>query len=40
MIRAGTTDVLLTCLQTVVPTAAEVGADEGYSNTACAAIKV
>ena len=38
--KENTSDVLLTCLQTVVPTAMEVGADEGYSNTACTAIKV
>jgi hypothetical protein len=33
------TDILLTCLQTVDPTATEAGGDEGYSNSACQAIK-
>lgn len=34
-----TSDVLLTCLQTVVPTATSVGGDQGYSSKPCAAIK-
>lgn len=34
-----TSDILLTCLQTVAPEAAEVGGAEGYSNTAFGAIK-
>jgi hypothetical protein len=35
-----TSDVLLTCLKTVVPTATEVGAGAGRSTTPCNAIKV
>jgi hypothetical protein len=33
-----TSDILLACLQTVVPDATEVGGDTGYSNTPCAAL--
>jgi hypothetical protein len=32
-------DILLACLQAVVPEATEVGSQNGYSNTPCAAIK-
>jgi hypothetical protein len=35
-----TTDVLLSVLKTIDPTATEVGADQGYSNTPCKAITV
>jgi len=38
-VNESTSNVLLSCLQTVVPSATEVGADVGYSNTPCAAIK-
>ncbi|MFO0617441.1 MAG: DUF1552 domain-containing protein [Polyangiaceae bacterium] len=34
-----TSDVLLACLQVLDPSATEVGADQGYSNTPCAALK-
>jgi hypothetical protein len=34
-----TTDILVTCLQTLDPTVTEVGSAEGYSNTACSSIK-
>ena len=35
-----TSDILLACLQTVVPEATEVGSGNGLSSTPCAAIKV
>ena len=34
-----TTDILLSCLQTLDPSVAEAGSAEGYSNTPCAALK-
>jgi hypothetical protein len=34
-----TTDVLLSCLQTLDPSVAEAGSAEGYSNTPCDALK-
>ncbi len=34
-----TSDILLACLQAVVPEATEVGSANGYSNTPCAALK-
>ena len=41
--RSGTgennSDILLACLQAVVPEATEVGSANGYSNTPCAALK-
>lgn len=35
-----TSDILLTCLQTLDPAVAEVGADQGYSNQPFAGIKI
>jgi hypothetical protein len=37
--KENTSDILLTCLQTVAPSATEVGGDVGYSNTPCKAIQ-
>lgn len=37
--KENTTDILLSVLKTVDPTATEVGADQGYSNTPCDALK-
>jgi hypothetical protein len=34
-----TTDILLSCLQTLDPSVGEAGSAEGYSNTPCAALK-
>lgn len=39
MAMDNTSDILLTCLRTVVPGATEVGGAEGYSNTPCTAIQ-
>jgi hypothetical protein len=36
--KENTSDILLSVLKTVDPTATEVGADQGYSNTECKAI--
>jgi hypothetical protein len=36
--KENTSDVLLSVLKTVDPTATEVGKDQGYSNTECKAI--
>ncbi len=38
--KENTSDVLLSCLRTVDPTATEVGKDQGYSNKPCSALKV
>jgi hypothetical protein len=34
-----TSDILLSCLQTIAPEVTEVGSEQGYSSTACQAIK-